>query len=1044
MKSIDIKSIKLTEEQQEILKETKKSLKEKGQAAILLRPGGGKSYVSAKLITELCASRKGYNILWISTPTSIANTKSLIGEDNLVSDKITYVTFNELALNSQAVDRLEISNDPDSVSLIVVDEAHQALAIHTYMGIEYTLKKFKSAKILAMTATKRRYSDKKKTFEWLTPKLVLGVDYKDRGLKYSIENNLVCDFTYKVCDIQRIREYCNILRELQNKYSAYKKYGSLLEKGERIVGEYTDNIYHKLSIQLQKDLVTDGSHGDRWFVFYKRIADLKEDKENIESLFRKSYNNSALTINLIEFHNEIKDDSKVVNLINSEPLPNTVDVILTCNKGSQSLHPDHTRGIIMNRATGSETILEQQLGRCMINRTDADDGSCAIIYDCVNNKDYIAESNNDDSNISINIMERFADADITSNQVSRISKKMDNCFDIEMMDEDIMDVLEQFEYIKETYSAIELAHDIDIILCTAKGNQYNNFVLKELSNHDVKPFNPYKELKEYDKKHNDNMCEKFEAMQTKFIQGFYGDGVIANSRTTKSTNDSTNNADNTDKDKDISDLLVDILGDVIYITSKTRTLSKTGDKEDTDISFMELKDIASNVAYCNFDYANRISKTHSLKERIRNVRRLNIEGELPAELKTYCIRNGIDIDGRYTNLINEVLSEYSISESSTDTITKFKSVNKIMYKLRENNVYDKYIYMDIVELREIVKNGISTETVDMEDIELLSKAISKMQVFENCYGRRNFGQKAVTALKITYSNELQLKRIVTTKQEYLECAGLIRAVNSGRINIQQDENLREAMKSGDGTKLSKSIKLTLLDMGKYINTICKPTNKQYDLPVIATQRRSEHGALRKYEMDVLTELGISVNNSRANANIKELIHLTYFGRAYKFFIDNPTETEYKFMMDYGNENMNSIMRQMLNTKKFRECEAKVESQTLFDVDDTEVINLVKSFIYDSEDIAKKIKKAVKDKHIDGRKLIKYTLPEKVVNNNLKLFNSAWTGDWASINETERNKIYVLLKSCNNGYDLVIENLLKYGLIPEGQIQMAQDFVAEAE
>ena len=1023
MGNINVGTIELSDEQLEILKEVKKSLKEKGQAAVLLRPGGGKSYVSAKLIMELCAGKKEYNVLWISTPTSISNTKSLLSGSSMISDKITYVTFNELALNSCAVDRLGDTR----IKLIVIDEAHQALALQTYKGIQYTLKKYQGAKILAMTATKRRYSDRKKTFEWLTPKLVAGADYKDRGLKYSIENNLVCDFTYKVCDIQRIKEYCSILKDLQEKYSAYSVYTDLLRKCEELVNDYTENLYQKLAIQMRKDLVTDGSDGDRWFVFYKRIQDLKGDIENVRSLFKQSYSNESLTINIIEFHSDIDNDEETVKLINSAPAENTVDVILTCNKGSQSLHPDHTRGIIMNRSTGSETILEQQLGRCMINRDRADDNYCAIIYDCVNNKDSMLDSKETKHMHSGTPLNRFMEADVTSSQLARVSRKMGNCFDIETMDEYIAEVLEKFEYIKETYKAIELANDIGIIMCAEKGHGYRNFAEEDMKEgkrsgenkeESVKPFNPYTVLKEYDKAHSSDYMERFELMQEKFLSGYFGN-----------------------TDSGIGSVLKDTLGDSLYITRKTR-ITGIGENE---VSFMSLKETAGEVAYYDYDYTNRISRTRDLKNKIRLIRRLGIEGKLCDEFRAYCINNKIDINGQYTNLINEVLTEYANEDTTQGVILKFKNINKALHSLRENKVYEKYAYIDVTEIREAIKLGINTESVDIEEIDKLYGAIAKMQVFEVCYGRTNFGQKAVTALKLTYDNELSLKWIVTGASEYDTCTHMIRAIYSAKRSEKDGMGESDTKTKGALSDEESALKKLRVSRENAIKSLCRLSNIQYDKPIVQLQLRAERGdELSKYELCVLSAIGLNIYSSRRNKIIQNLTSMTYFGRVYKLFIEEPLDVEYKFLQSYIKENeITEHMKKMLNTVRFKECRNRIESKNLFKADNSEVIGLIKSFIYENAESAEKIKKAVKNKEVDGRKLIQYTLPDKLVNNNKRLIDSVLSGDWNSIDEETKKQLYGLLRDCSNGYDIIIENLLSYGMIPENQIQLARDILDNA-
>lgn len=956
MNKIDVNNIKLTDEQKEIFNESMKSLKEKGQAAILLSMGGGKSYISAKIIKALKGNKENYRVLWISTNNSISNTQSLL-TDKYFTDSITYVSFSSLSLNENYIDFLKL----DKVNLIVIDEAHRALAKQTEKGIKYIFKKYNKAKILAMTATKTRFSDRRRVFNGLTPKLELGVDYKDRGLKYSVENKIVCDFVYKTCDIQMLKTYCAAIKELEAYSSIYKEYDNLVAEAERIIGEYSDNTFHKLGEQIRQDLVYDGSEGDRWFVFYHLIDELEQNKEDIREMFRIAYNNPDLTINIIEYHSKLdkEDEDTVIERINSIPKKNTVDLILTCNRGSESLHPENTRGVVMLRGTASETIIEQQMGRCLGAREF--NSGCRYIYDFVNNKArvsgyatiYNGSDAPDDRRIS-SIEKLLKSANSTQMQLEKIAKKYNNCFDIEILDDDICSLVDKFRKVKEMFESLYSLKRIDAILRSAKGVEDYTDIVK----HGI--FSPNLELNRYDLYHGTNYSKDFETIQKRFISGSYGEHKM-----------------NEPECDDAFYQVYNILGDVVYLAPQGG--------ETCGYSLVDLIKIAREVKKYDYDYTNRISKTKELKRKIADLRMLNINRKLSEAFQKYCTRNLIDIDGIYTNLIDEVLSSDEAS-SNPELITEFKRLSRAFSNMNTENTDD-------------ILNVLSSE-----------------HIFNVKYLYNSFGKQAITAIRIMYKDKIRLLRKVANKEDYDNATKIIECV----------------------IKMSKfEVPETPEEMHNY-------STKINEAVIIDLVKRDELNKVSKYELGVLKNLGISVENSRRSINIRKLLDKTPYGISYAKFMQTSDKEWYRFVNRYKISGLPQCMQQQLNRNKFKDCRNQVEKDMLMIKDNIEIKGIIAELYYVDEDSINKIKSAIKNREVDSRSLIKYAIPDRTYGSCRSYFDKAMKTNWNKLDANDRAHISSSLSKDNSCYNIIIKNLLKADLIPDEQKELANELIQIAQ
>jgi len=958
MIGMNILNTKLTDEQKEIFEECKLSLQKHNQAAVLLSMGGGKSYIATSIVKYLKKNKKDFNIIWITTLNDMNKAKSLMS-DEYFSESITYVTFNKLWRDNNYAD--ELANMHKNYGLIVIDEAHHALAPQTYKGVKQILDKFNKAKLLVMTATKRRYSDRKHIFEWLTPKLKLGVDYKDRGLKYAINNKLTCDFVYKSCNIQMIKDYCNALKLLQEYSVIFKEFDDLIVKSNKIVDDYTKNIFTKLGEQMQQDLEVDGSQGDRWFVFFSTISEIQQTKDNIEELFKIAYSNTAAKINIIEYHSEITDNNVINNII-CEPIKGQVDVILTCNKGSESLHPKNTRGIIMLRKTLSGTVFEQQIGRALEIRE-----ACSYvkyIYDCVDNKKNIDKNesiyNGKEALDERRILSAFNEISKSDDVLNMLNKKYGDTFDVEVMDSDLEDILKRYESVKDLFESYSQAEKIDYTLRHELGPDYINKIL----NNGVLLRNS---LEQFDTRNKSNLLTVFNNIQNKFINGFFGEHYC--------------------DEEPVNDMYYKLFGtfnNILYLTP--------GCTGDSGYKLSDLIKIANEVAKYNYDYRKSISRTKELKTEIAKLRALNLQGRLSESYQKFCIRNKIDINGIYTNLIKEVLDSSEISKYP-NLLNEFKTLAKRLSTF---------------------KNGYDGRELADEDKEELYNILVKEQIFTFKYKQNPYGYQTSTAINLTYRSILKLAKHLVSREDYIKAYRIMRGIV--RAYILKDDNSIERL-------MSKDDEYAILDLIK----------------------RSEQNNVTLYELYMLENLDIRVlNKVNTNTNIYKLINITPFGIIYNRFIEQQSKNDYIKLSNYKIEGLPECARKLLRNNRYVQGKQTMETNSLLDKESKTVEQAVENLVFDNENSISIIKNAISNNEIDCRKILKYAIPSNIYKQNTKCFNKALTTDWSSLDEATKSVIVRSLEKSEACYDSIVENLIEYEIIPTEQMEFAKKLIEIAQ
>ena len=302
----------------------------------------------------------------------------------------------------------------------------------------------------------------------------------------------------------------------------------------------------------------------------------------------------------------------------------------------------------MNRRTRSEINMTQMLGRAFEILSKYSNHK--LIYDNVSNKDTLNITQTITNGVNEPDLRRIASLFDSKDTFSEnlLKKYQNNVTIIPMEDEgDIEDALDKFNEIRQVLFSI---WDIEEI-----GKIWDNYKCG--------PDKLYKVLIKLDRRSNGrtNYAEKFKNIQRMFILGAYGNCSVQ---------EAYNN-----RDKHTSFIhLYELFGYELY-----RPLGGIN----TTVEFSELVDIAEDVKRYNYDYNRSISRTKELKSKIANLRYKNLNGELPGIYQRFCIHHEIDIDGRYTNLVDEVKADFADSEDPgvQEGYAKFKEIHRAFRNL---------------------------------------------------------------------------------------------------------------------------------------------------------------------------------------------------------------------------------------------------------------------------------------------------------------------------------------------------------------------------
>lgn len=350
--------IKLLEYQKELVNNIIKDLDKVGKVGLELFTSGGKSIIGMKLI-EHYVNKTHKKVMWIAPRAALNNVSTKYLAKSEYENSVECVSLNVL---SRLEKILDTKSEYKGYCLIIIDEAHRLMAKNAYEQFQKELSKFnKKVKIFAMTASSYRNLDGIKSLEEITDN---GPIYK-YNLSNAISDNIANPVIYYGTALEYNKRCYIALEKLREKYGniPYVKY--ILNNVTKKLKENENDTEAKVSSFLKSKVTFNAKEGDRHIIFFSKIAELKEQKDMVRNIIKKWYAKSNIDINIIEYHGELSNSESTValRLINTSPKKNTVDVILTVDKGAESIHPDNMRTIILFRGTQSIVKFTQMIGR---------------------------------------------------------------------------------------------------------------------------------------------------------------------------------------------------------------------------------------------------------------------------------------------------------------------------------------------------------------------------------------------------------------------------------------------------------------------------------------------------------------------------------------------------------------------------------------------------------------------------------------------------------------------------------------------------------
>lgn len=981
MGTIDIKSLRLTVDQGEVFREAMRAIDKHNQAAIHLYTGGGKSYILAKILSELknraeSARRTQFRVLYLSKPGSCKRVSSLL-DNEYWNEFMSYISFTQLQHNERAIDS-EGLYGKNCIDVIVIDEAHGALAPETYKGIEYTIKRNNKATIIAMSANDQRYDSRRYIFDWLTPKLTLGIDYKDRGFQWAVANNKLSEFTYKGGNLARLQSYCDLINELKDNALIYGDCDELVAKARNIIADYSENMFSKLGTTIKTDLSNikyDGKQGERWFVFFNYVDEIVENIDKVQDMFNEAYSNYNVTVNVYEYHNKkTTTHNKFVEekVLTSKAESGNIDVILTCQKGGESFHPDSTRGIVMYRRSKSIINVTQMVGRPLEVKELGTEHK--LIYDPVGNSETLenSRSREEQGENTASLLERIKQTRATDEMLESLDKAYEGAISLESMDYNIDNMLDDLDEIAFRAEKILDANIISEIIGDEKDRSK---IIKLIKDHDKNSKNNY------------NAEEKLIELQKLFIQGYFGEYTADQLKKTTEQNETEQNETeiNSELDTQRAEFIAiyDKLGDLLYDTLKA-------DRE-TKVTLKELQEIADEVKKYNYDYS-RIRHTKDLKNKISDLRTLNLNGEICESHQVFCKRNKIDIDGTYVNLVETVLKSDE-AYRHPEIIKEFKYICK-----RLNIIYDK----------------IKTTGLNNGDRIELKMLLAKEHVFTAQHINTTFGKQASNAIRIKYKSLLRLAKSSVQNSDYRNA----------------DEDIK-------GILRIRAFSNDLNDTRKYR----KLFGDTYEKYILRLAKRNENSLIGEYEGYVLDELNIKTIKDKRDAAIRSMLDKTPFGITYKEFVETNSSIAHNKLMSYKEEDLPSYCNDLLRKRVFKKSINIAEKNSLYQKDSKYIKNIVSQLYYADSEQIKTIKQAVKNKEIDARKLIVYALPTKAYNSYKSYIDDAVTTPWHALPLEKQTKVEEALGDQMVYCEDIIQNLLDANLIPDEQTELAQHLIS---
>lgn len=341
--------IKLKKHNEETFKNVKKLFKDNNRVAVEQATGTGKSYITAKVISQLSKKRT----LYITSSNDIIR-EFINSEDlgNIVNiDKIDFITYQKtLTFNIED----ESENEYD---LIILDEYHRVGAKKWFISVNTILNSFPKAKVLGTTGTPIRYLDNQRN---MSEELFNNVIANKITLSRAINENILTRPKY----ILGTYDY-NIslnVESISKRAEVLKKVKYLTSNLETLYG--IPNILRKYITNERK-----------FIVFCESTNHLNEIKDTVFRWFKDAFKED---VNIYSVHSKKKNNMHDYNSFKNSS--NGFNLLFVVNMLNEGIHID-VDGLFFLRGTKSAIIYYQQLGRALTTSHKTP----ALVFDFVKN-----------------------------------------------------------------------------------------------------------------------------------------------------------------------------------------------------------------------------------------------------------------------------------------------------------------------------------------------------------------------------------------------------------------------------------------------------------------------------------------------------------------------------------------------------------------------------------------------------------------------------------------------------------------------------------
>ena len=904
-----MRDIKLTDTQLRIISETEKSLRAHKQAFVHAAPSLGKTYVAVSMIEKTVRKSPNCKILLISTKNSITNTLSQFGNEPEFKDNVITLTYDELKRNEDYIKEFnKIIPNKDVVKLIIIDESHKALAKKTYMALEKILDRLNGTKIIAMTATPQRM-DGKNTAKVLTPALTEGEDYTVRDVKYCLENNLIHRYEYLDFNVRLYKLAFKSIMKLINSSKLDTQYMNKALAIKDMIDRYLDNIYDVITDELHKRYTFNliNNQGERWFVFYNTVNEARTSIKSLQDMFEKLYHKESdaeIEVRIHLFTNELssKKSKEITDMLNSQPEDKVIDVILTVDKGTESLHPVNMRGIIQMGNTQSIVREIQQLGRAFIanissiSKSNSNFGNAFVVDACRN-----IQSLDNAPNIIVGAnhvddreMDTDADTEELSIEYERCMDKLNALFgagadksNVSIMGSDIDDIMETLQ----------------IIINTARDDEIIDTIIDVYNNNRTEDNNiPIMVFSDVDNANGTTFKQQYLTVKRKFVNEYYDKHRPEGSK------------------NELYNKLFRTFGYRLFAADTGEPLVTY---ENLTVNLDKLLEIANDVQkYVDAEngniakaYSNRISKTVELKRNIMKLQFLALTNKLSVNYYKFCVKYNIDIRGKYTKLIEESISyieDDSMLRDYKSLVKEFKQVETLedaevavakfyVFKSRYYLKYKNQVDICYTALKikynafKVVAKSNKYTTVQLNNALRLADAILKYSnssgeeilkfntdyqtVILDILARNDLSTtdtEMLTTIEITILNELwknisnsrrdnTLNKLITITPFYYKYTRFVDGISRTSLDYTYIANLKDVCNETRRLMNTQAYKQALSEYSKTINLPKNIKNKD------DANKKESAIVIKKARANTVEELLYSIESGAINSSNKQFV-----------------------------------------------------------------------------------------------------------------------------------------------------------------------------